>query len=35
MDDDDVQPGIRYFFRYRGSGSVGFGEWRDPSSSIQ
>lgn len=33
--DDDVQKGVRYFYRYRGYNIHGFGEWSDPSSKIQ
>ena len=33
--DNDVQPGVRYFYRYRGYSTAGFGEWCDPSSAIQ
>ena len=33
--DDDVQKGIRYFYRYRGYNINGFGEWSEASSKIQ
>ena len=33
--DNDVLPGVRYFYRYRGYSTAGFGEWCDPSSAIQ
>ena len=33
--DDNVQPGIRYFYRYRGYSSAGYGDWSEPSSKIQ
>ena len=33
--DNDVQSGVRYFYRYRGYSTAGFGEWCDPNSSIQ
>ncbi len=33
--DDNVQPGIRYFYRYRGFSSAGYGDWSEPSSKIQ
>jgi len=33
--DDDVQKGIRYFYRYRAYNAHGFGEWSEPVSKIQ
>ena len=33
--DDDVQKGIRYFYRYRGYNIHGFGEWSEPVNLIQ
>ena len=35
IEDNDVQPGVRYFYRYRGYSTAGFGEWCDPCSAIQ
>ena len=33
--DDDVQKGIRYFYRYRGYNAHGFGEWSESVNKIQ
>ncbi len=33
--DDDVEPGIRYFYRYRGINPSGNGEWSEPVSRVQ
>jgi hypothetical protein len=33
--DDDVEKGIRYFYRLRGINSQGLGEWSEPVSRVQ
>ena len=33
--DDDVQRGVRYFYRYRGLNATANGEWSDGVSSVQ
>jgi hypothetical protein len=33
--DDDVEKGIRYFYRYRGINTTGVGEWSEPVSRVQ
>ncbi len=33
--DDDVETGVRYFYRLRGTNSKGEGEWSEPVSAVQ
>ncbi len=33
--DDDVEAGVRYFYRVRGVNSKGAGEWSEPVSAVQ
>ncbi len=33
--DDEVNAGVRYFYRYRGFNTSGYGEWSEPTSKIQ
>jgi hypothetical protein len=33
--DDDVESGVRYFYRVRGVNSKGAGEWSEPVSAVQ
>jgi hypothetical protein len=33
--DDDVEPGIRYFYRVRGVNNAGAGAWSEPVSRVQ
>jgi hypothetical protein len=33
--DDDVETGVRYFYRLRGTNSKGAGEWSEPVSAVQ
>ncbi len=33
--DNDVEPGVRYFYRVRGINNKGAGEWSEPVSAVQ
>jgi hypothetical protein len=33
--DDDVEPGVRYFYRVRGVNNAGAGAWSEPVSAVQ